>query len=189
VHKPRSTDPTRQLLERLDSSERLTKMLYIDTKTWLPDDLLLKADKITMANSVELRVPLLDHMVLEFAAKLPSRFKVKGIRTKHILKETFQDLIPREIIERKKTGFPVPYERWLKNELHSYAKDILLDRETLARGYLEKRKVKDLFGNARDGFPAKEIFSLIVLELWHRIFADSTMDRMEHSEVRGREYC
>src|ERR1700739_2207394 len=86
----------------------LNRMLYVDTKTWLPDDLLIKADKITMANSLELRVPLLDHRLLEFAAALPSSYKVRKFVTKYILKKALKDRIPRKIMNRKKTGFPVP---------------------------------------------------------------------------------
>jgi asparagine synthase (glutamine-hydrolysing) len=86
----------------------LGKMLYVDTKTWLPDDLLIKADKMTMANSIELRVPLLDHKILEFAASLPQNFKVRGFTTKYLAKKTLRGLVPREILQRKKTGFPVP---------------------------------------------------------------------------------
>ena len=82
-------------------------MLYVDTKTWLPDDFLIKADKITMANSLELRVPLLDHVVLEFAASLPPEFKVKG-HPEASFEKSIHDHVPPEIIKRKKTGFPVP---------------------------------------------------------------------------------
>ena len=170
IDKNRSIEPTRRCLEHNHSTDYLSKMLYTDTKTWLPDDLLLKADKITMANSVELRVPLLDHVVLEFAADIPSHFKVSGMTTKHLLKAAFRDLIPDEIIKREKTGFPVPYARWFNNELYSYAREILLDRETLGRGYFEEKGINSLLQNGTPVIRSKEIFSLIVLELWHRIF-------------------
>jgi len=170
IDKNRSIEPTRRCLEHNNSNDYLSRMLYTDTKTWLPDDLLLKADKITMANSVELRVPLLDHVVLEFAADIPSQFKVSGMTTKHLLKAAFRDLIPNEIIKREKTGFPVPYARWFNNELYSYAREILLDRETLGRGYFEEKGINSLLQNGTPAIRSKEIFSLIVLELWHRIF-------------------
>ena len=170
IDKNRSIEPTRRCLEHNNSNDYLSRMLYTDTKTWLPDDLLLKADKITMANSVELRVPLLDHVVLEFAADIPSHFKVSGMTTKHLLKAAFRDLIPDEIIKREKTGFPVPYARWFNNELYSYAREILLDRETLGRGYFEEKGINSLLQNGTPAIRSKEIFSLIVLELWHRIF-------------------
>jgi asparagine synthase (glutamine-hydrolysing) len=100
----------------------LDQMLYVDTKTWLPDDLLLKVDKITMGNSLELRVPLLDHEVLEFAASLHPSHKVQGRNTKRVLKAAFSKELPPEILHRKKAGFPVPFASWLENELGDHAK-------------------------------------------------------------------
>jgi asparagine synthase (glutamine-hydrolysing) len=149
-------------------------MLYVDSKTWLPDDLLVKADKITMANSLELRVPLLDHVVLEFAASLPVEFKVRGRETKRILKAAFAKSLPEEILKRKKAGFPVPYESWLRGELKKQVADVLLSERSLARGYFQKAEVSRLLEtNFRDGKFAKEVFCLLVLELWHRTFLDA----------------
>ena len=122
----------------------LDAMLYIDTKTWLPDDLLIKADKMTMANSIELRVPLLDHKVLEFAASLPPRLKLNGRNTKYILKKALSKKIPREIRNRKKAGFPVPYASWLRNELKDVVWDVLTDGKTISRGYFRKDAVEKL---------------------------------------------
>jgi asparagine synthase (glutamine-hydrolysing) len=152
----------------------LNQMLYVDTRTWLPDDLLIKADKMTMANSVELRVPLLDHRVLEFAAALPDAMKIKGWRTKHILKKALAHRVPAEIIERKKTGFPVPYSKWLAGELGEFVGDLLGDQRTRQRGYFEPAAVSDLLQRFRRGADlAAEVFSLVTLELWHREFIDA----------------
>ena len=149
----------------------LGKMLYVDTKTWLPDDLLVKADKMTMANSVELRVPLLDHKVLEFAASLPQNFKVRGFTTKYIAKKALRGRVPREILDRKKAGFPVPYERWLRLDLKDWVHALLLDSKTTSRGYFKKSAVEGMLAaDATSGGYSKEIFDLIVLELWHREF-------------------
>jgi asparagine synthase (glutamine-hydrolysing) len=146
-------------------------MLYVDTKTSLPDDLLLKADKMTMANSIELRVPLLDHKILEFAASLPENLKVRGFTTKYIAKAALQSRVPHEILHRKKAGFPVPYEMWLRTELRGWLQDVLLDRETTARGYFKRNSIEDLIAeNSRSGKYSKELLSLVVLELWHRSF-------------------
>ncbi|HEY5041195.1 MAG TPA: asparagine synthase (glutamine-hydrolyzing) [Verrucomicrobiae bacterium] len=161
------------LTAKLNGEPLLNQMLYVDSKTWLPDDLLVKADKITMANSLELRVPLLDHVVLEFAASLPPDFKVRGRETKRILKATFAKSLPAEILKRKKAGFPVPYESWLRGELKKKVEDVLLSDRCLARGYFQKAEVSRLLeANARDGRFAKEVFCLLVLELWHRTFFD-----------------
>lgn len=152
----------------------LNKMLYVDTKTWLPDDLLIKADKMTMANSVELRVPLLDHHVLEFAASLPAHFKLKGVTTKYILKRALEGRIPQEVIKRKKTGLPVPLQSWMSGALRDYSREILMDSRTLARGYFRSNGIENLIAkSAQEKKYGKEIFSLIVLELWHREFLDA----------------
>jgi asparagine synthase (glutamine-hydrolysing) len=168
------------LFRRIDgqtaNQPELNRMLYVDTKTWLPDDLLIKADKMTMANSLELRVPLLDHPVLEFAAGLPSSFKVKGLVTKRILKGAFKDRIPHEIIRRRKTGLPVPLERWMRDDLRDYVDEILLDDRSLNRQYFHKSGIERLLKeNAKGGSLMKEVFSLLTLELWHREFVDKSL--------------
>jgi asparagine synthase (glutamine-hydrolysing) len=151
----------------------LDTMLYVDTKTWLPDDLLIKADKMTMANSIELRVPLLDHKILEFAASLPQNFKVHGFTTKYIAKKALSGRVPREILDRKKAGFPVPYEKWLRLDLKDWVHDLLLDSRTTARGYFQKSAVEQMLADdIRSGGYSKEIFDLAVLELWHREFLE-----------------
>jgi asparagine synthase (glutamine-hydrolysing) len=161
------------LTGKMDGECLLDQMLYIDTKTWLPDDLLVKADKMTMANSLELRVPLLDHKVLEFAATLPAEHKVRGKETKRALKAAFAKALPGEILARKKAGFPVPYDRWLGGELSAGTREILLSGRALSRGYFQAGEVARLLDAQKSsGRYAKEIFSLLVLELWHRQFAD-----------------
>jgi asparagine synthase (glutamine-hydrolysing) len=176
------------LTRNVNDESLLNQMLYVDTKTWLPDDLLVKADKITMANSLELRVPLLDHVVLEFAASLPPDFKVRGRETKRILKSAFASVLPPEVIQRKKAGFPVPYEKWLNGPLRERIEDLLLSDRAAARGFFQKSEVRRLSdANARDGKYAKEIFSLLVLELWHREFADSAKTNLELHDVQRQE--
>jgi asparagine synthase (glutamine-hydrolysing) len=126
-----------------------------------------------MANSLELRVPLLDHRVLEFAAALPRHYKLHGVTTKHILKKALSQRVPAKILERTKTGFPVPYERWIRSEFRDAFSAILTDRKTLQRGYFQKSAVEKLLcANSRGMNYSKEIFSLVVLELWHRTFID-----------------
>jgi asparagine synthase (glutamine-hydrolysing) len=172
----RSLAPAREIADLLKPAGKwglLDQMLYVDTKTWLPDDLLVKADKMTMANSVELRVPLLDHVVMEFAASLPPDFKVGEGDTKRVLKATFAKLLPEEVLKRKKAGFPVPYGMWLRNGLKGRVEDILLSDRAASRGYFQKREVNRLLqADSRSGRFGKEIFSLLVVELWHQAFVD-----------------
>lgn len=144
-------------------------MLYVDSKTWLPDDLLIKADKITMANSLELRVPLLDHKVLEFAASLSPDFKVRGSETKRVLKAAFSHVLPSEVLSRKKAGFPVPYGSWLRNELRARTEEVLLSPDASVTRYLPPPALRGILDeNARDGSRSREVFCLLVLELLHR---------------------
>ncbi|HTT22803.1 MAG TPA: asparagine synthase (glutamine-hydrolyzing) [Candidatus Sulfotelmatobacter sp.] len=173
IDREHSLEPIRRLQAHVRGENTLDAMLYIDTKTWLPDDLLIKADKMTMANSVELRVPLLDHKVLEFAASLPSSFKLNGFATKYILKKALSQQIPKEIRNRKKTGFPVPYESWLRTDLKDFVWGVLTDRRTINRGFFRKGAVETLLrANSNGADYSKEIFSLLSLELWQRTFLE-----------------
>jgi len=173
INREYSVKPLRKLQANVRGQSTLNAMLYIDTKTWLPDELLIKADKMTMANSIELRVPLLDHVVLEFAASLPASFKLKGFASKYLLKKALSQRIPQEIRDRKKTGFPVPYESWLRNDLKDLVWGVLTDRKTTDRGYFNKQALEDLLrANANGSNYSKEIFSLLTLELWQRTFLD-----------------
>jgi asparagine synthase (glutamine-hydrolysing) len=109
--------------------------------------------------------------VLEFAASLPADYKVKGFSLKYILKRALSKRVPRAILKRKKAGFPVPYESWMRGDLKNWLNGILLDRETSARGYFCKSTVEKILSeNASSGKYSKELFSLAVLELWHRQF-------------------
>jgi asparagine synthase (glutamine-hydrolysing) len=179
----RSDAPTQRLFAEVADRSTLQKMLYVDTKSWLPDDLLVKADKMTMATSVELRVPLLDHQVLEFAASLPSEFKVHGKSIKRVLRLALQESVPAPILTRKKAGFPLPYDRWLKTEMRDFVNDTLLAQRSAINSYFNKSTVQTMLEqqqrDAADGTNGKaqhaldysrEVFSLLVLEMWHKEF-------------------
>ena len=177
VDADRSTRFLRECQANTNGYSILSKMLYLDTKTWLTDDLLVKADKMTMANSIELRVPLLDHKVLEFAASLPDNHKVRGFTTKFIAKKVLEQRVPQAILNRRKTGFPVPYASWLRMEMREWLVDLLMDRKTLERGYFNPKAIEFLLSeSAASGRYSKELFCLAVLELWHRIFLDRDVD-------------
>jgi asparagine synthase (glutamine-hydrolysing) len=168
-----SIEPVRKLFARVKDQTVLDQMLYIDTKTWLADDLLIKADKITMANSLELRVPLLDHRLLEFAASLPAHYKLNGFALKYIWKKAMSKRVPDKILKRRKAGFPVPYALWLRHSLKDQVRAILTDRKAVERGYFDKSAVEKLINaNNTSGAYSKEVFSLVALELWHRMFLD-----------------
>jgi asparagine synthase (glutamine-hydrolysing) len=161
----------RGLTGRMHPCPLLDQLLYIDTNTWLPDDLLIKADRMTMANSIELRVPLLDHRVLEFAASLRSDFKVRGRETKRVLRAAVANDLPREVLQRRKAGFPVPYREWLRGPLHRRVEDLLLPGGSCVHRYVRPEAVAQLLrANTAGHDHGPEIFSLIALELWHRVF-------------------
>jgi asparagine synthase (glutamine-hydrolysing) len=172
LDKDYSLQPTNNLF-RKNIKDIINKMLYVDSKSWLPDDLLVKADKMTMANSVELRVPLLDHKILEHAASLPPHYKLNGFSLKHILKSTFRKRVPEVILNRKKTGFPVPYRTWIKNEMKPYVKGVLLDKRCINRGFFNETEIEKLLNiNDNKNDLSQEIFSLLVFELWNQVFID-----------------
>lgn len=176
VNRASSLGVFQEYMRQAPDGDVVNQMLYVDTKTWLPDDLLLKADKMTMANSMELRVPLLDHKVLEFASSLPGGVKVRGIATKYLARKALAARVPAEIISRRKAGFPVPYAVWLRTALRDWTHDLLLDPRTLSRGYFRKSAIENLLSNNTvNGQFAKEVFSLVVLELWHRRFVDQRL--------------
>ena len=165
----RADAPTRELFQQLKNLPRLHQMLHVDTKTWLPDDLLIKADKMTMATSVELRVPLLDSDILEFAASLPASFKVRGWPPKRVLRSALADSVPRAILKRKKIGFPVPYDGWLRHDLKDQVDDLLHD--SALADYFDRDAVQGIVAAHRRGEGgSQEVFSLMVLALLQRQF-------------------
>jgi len=168
-----STEPSKTRFSEVQNCSLLSQLLYVDSTTWLPDDLLVKADKITMASSLELRVPFLDHRVLEFAAQLPDAFKVRKNVGKAILRELCSTRIPKQLVSRPKAGFPIPYDEWLRDELADFAGDVLLSRKTLERGMFRRDGLETLLSaHVEHGNLGKEVFMLLILELWIRTFLE-----------------
>jgi len=179
-----SVEVTRNFVSRRSGDAPLEKMLYVDTKTWLPDDLLIKADRMTMANSIELRVPFLDHKVLEFAAGLAGNQKVRGFQMKYLLKKALANHVPVEILRRRKEGFANPSASWLAHDLKDMVADILLDSKSISRGYFKRQAVEQLINrNSKSVRNTPEVFSLVVLELWHRTFVDAQFAPTSRSTV------
>jgi asparagine synthase (glutamine-hydrolysing) len=150
----------------------LSRMLYFDTKTWLVDDLLIKADRMSMATSIELRVPFLDHRLVERAAAMPPGHKLRRGETKFVLKRVMQGLLPDRIVRRRKMGFPTPLDLMFRGDLFDYASDLLSSRRALERGYFRRSEVERLLKQHRTGGAVhhREIWQLVVLEEWHRSF-------------------
>jgi len=152
----------------------LHSLMYLDVKTWLVDDILAKVDKMSMATSLEARVPFLDHKLVEFVATLPPSFKVKGLRTKFLLRRALSGILPAEILNRKKHAFLVPIGEWFQNGMREFVREVLFSEIAMDRGYFNPEYVKWLVGEHLEGRRDfnQEIWSLICFELWHRLYID-----------------
>jgi asparagine synthase (glutamine-hydrolysing) len=148
------------------------RMLEVDVRTYLVDDLIAKVDIATMAHALEARSPFLDHELMELAAAIPAELKVRGREKKWILREALREWLPDDLLDRPKQGFSVPLSDWLRGDLRSWVREILLDRASLDRGYFEPAAVEALLDRHDAGVDgeAKRIWALVMLELWHREF-------------------
>src|SRR3954452_17812620 len=161
--------------ERFAGLSHHSRMMRFDFETYLPDDVLTKVDRMSMAHSIESRVPLLDNRVIEFAATLPAHFKIANGRRKHILKESVRSLLPPGIADRRKQGFGVPLGVWFRGGLTDVFSDVLKSSRTRQRGYFEPafvdRLVDEHLGGRR-GRPLR-LWQLLVFELWQRQYMDA----------------
>jgi asparagine synthase (glutamine-hydrolysing) len=164
----------REDLARCDSRRPLDRMLYADLHTWLVDDLLIKGDRMSMASSVEARVPFLDHPLVEYAATLPPAFKASGMRTKILLKKLAERYIPRQTIYRRKVGFTVPLTPWFKGPLRGFVRDVILGERAMSRGYFKPEAVTRLVDDHLSARVdrGRSLWTLLSLEIWHRLFVD-----------------
>jgi asparagine synthase (glutamine-hydrolysing) len=167
--------PLAAALERCRPPDVLSRMLYYDTTLWLPDLLLARGDKMSMAASLELRVPLLDHHVVEFAARLPSRLKLRRLTRKVLLRRVAADLLPAQILDRRKEGFPVPASQWLRDEARPMLAEHLAPDVVRRRGLFNPAEVSRLLDTHVAGRSdhSRELWALLALELWCRRFLGS----------------
>lgn len=169
--------PTAHFLARIPHDDRdlTARLLDANLTTYLPDDLLIKADRSSMAASLETRAPFLDHMLVELAARVPANLKLRGATTKAVLKEAARGVLPDDIIDRPKHGFGVPVGRWFRKDLALYAREILLDPAAQARGLFRPGAVEALLdehiGGRRNH--GQRIWLLLTLEWWFRLFIDA----------------
>ena len=156
------------------NSTLLDRLLYADVKTYLVE-LLMKQDQMSMATSIESRVPFLDHTLVEFAARLPDEWKLSGLTTKRVLREAMKGLLPDSILNRPKMGFPVPFSSWTRGAWNQVVRDVLLDRRSRERGIIDPAAVDRLLrDHATSAVNAgDQIWSLLNLELWYRTFIDN----------------
>jgi asparagine synthase (glutamine-hydrolysing) len=155
--------------KRAGARDSLHAMIRSDFEHYLPGDLLIKADLATMANSLELRSPLLDHDVIEWANSLPAKFKVVGRESKHILKDIARTLVPAELIDRPKMGFAIPRADWLRNELREITHDLLTDEVARSRSWFDQHEIHKILSEHQSGQDRDSIiWPALCLELWAR---------------------
>jgi asparagine synthase (glutamine-hydrolysing) len=163
----------RRYFEAADSHATLNRMLYADTKTYL-HELLMKQDQMSMAASIESRVPFLDHKLVEFTARLPLRLKLRrGWTTKYVLRRAMKDVLPAPILTRRKMGFPVPVGRWFRREFKWVVDEYVLGERAAARAVFDQRFVRELVARHDAGENhAERLWALVNFEIWLRRFVD-----------------
>ncbi len=172
-------DPEDLVASRFDRYAALpwpSQMMRFDAETYLPEDILTKVDRMSMAHSIESRVPLVDNEVVDFASALPSTLKIRAGRRKHVLKEVAATMIPREALDRPKQGFAVPLNVWFRGQLAALCADLLLSPRTLQRGYFQPAFVRRLVHEHRSGTRNHDLrlWQLMMFESWHREYVDRT---------------
>ena len=163
-------------LERAPAKDPLSRLLYLDSKTYLPGDILTKVDRMSMLTSLEVRVPILDHVFLEWATSLTPEWKMRGGKQKYMLKKLAQRVgVPREVLDRPKQGFALPLVHWIRHDLKDMILSVLLEPRTLQRGYFKPEAVRQLldehFRQRRNH--SGRIWRLLAFELWHRNYLEA----------------
>ncbi|WP_028784574.1 asparagine synthase (glutamine-hydrolyzing) [Thalassobacillus devorans] len=173
------TNITRPIYSHSLGYDEITKMQNIDIHTWLKGDILLKADKMTMAHSLELRVPFLDKKVFEVASKIAADQKIKANTTKYVLRKAAEGIVPDHVVNRKKLGFPVPIRHWLKEELYDWAKGVIHNSQT---DYIFKksevfRLLKEHVESKKDN--SRKIWTILIFMIWHQIYIEKDYENFQ----------
>jgi asparagine synthase (glutamine-hydrolysing) len=172
-----AVDPEHRVMTTFDRYGALpwaSQMMRFDLETYLPEDILTKVDRTSMAHSIESRVPLLDNDVIDFALTLPAAMKIRRGRRKHVLKRVAAHFLPAGLIDRRKQGFAVPLDVWFRGSLRELFADTLLSQRAMQRGYFDpafvRRLVREHVSGTRDH--ALRLWQLVVLEKWHQQYVD-----------------
>ncbi len=166
----RTKEAIRHLQEDVKHLDPLSQMLYVDTRANLPDDLLMVGDKTAMANSIEVRVPLLDVRMVEFIESLPPQYKLRGLTGKYLHKKALLKWLPREVVYRKKKGFAHPLAKWFSTSMRPMLEELLLSKDSAMAIYFDQKYIRTILDRHRDGLDdcTRHIYLLLSLELWHR---------------------
>jgi asparagine synthase (glutamine-hydrolysing) len=173
---PSPASTFRTWYDQAPAQDHLSRLLYLETKTTLPADMLTKVDRMSMAASLEVRVPLLDHVFVEWSTQLPAGLKARRGKGKYILNKLAERLgVPKEVLERPKQGFAMPLIHWMRQEMKEDIARLLLEPRTVQRGYFNRRGLEALldehFRGRRDN--SNKIWVLLIFELWHRNFLEA----------------
>ena len=165
-----SLDVLRYYYERAETTDPLSRIQYVDIKTYLTDDILVKVDRASMAHSLEVRAPILDYKLMELAATIPSSMKLRGMNGKYIFKKTLNEVLPRSVLNRKKMGFGVPLAQWLRNDLREFARAVIFDQRQ--DSFLNDSPVNRIWQEHQRGFRDRstELWSILMFRLWQREF-------------------
>ncbi|TLN22453.1 hypothetical protein FDZ74_04450, partial [bacterium] len=152
----------------------LDKMFYLDQTIYMVDDILVKVDIASMANSLEVRCPILDYRVIEWSASLPPDMKVGQGQTKRLFRKAFSDLIPADILARRKMGFAMPIDAWIRGDLYAMARDLLTDQTARERGLFNQGRIEDMLERHKEGTASfgLQLWLLLVFEIWSRSLVD-----------------
>src|SRR5205085_5003500 len=163
----------RELVAATDAATTLNRLLYADTKTYL-HELLMKQDQMSMAASIESRVPFLDHKLVEYTARLPRRLKLRGWTTKYILRRAMKGVLPEEILRRPKMGFPVPVGAWFRGRFRHVIDEYVLGERAASRGLFDTAFVREVVARHQSGAEdhSERLWSLVNFEMWLRQFVD-----------------
>ena len=153
----------------------VSRVQYVDMMTYLPEDILVKVDRMSMANSLEVRAPILDHKLMEFAARIPSKYKLNGQESKYIFKKMNEGRLSRDILYRKKQGFCVPLASWFRGSIREYAQEILFDRGSKLNEWFQPQNVRRMWREHQSGRRdhSSQLWGLLMLEMWDRRFGSS----------------
>jgi asparagine synthase (glutamine-hydrolysing) len=169
-----AADPRRDAMAYLARPDRhwLSSLQHLDVKQYLPLDILTKVDRMSMAHSIEARVPLLDHKLIEFAATIPPELRLRQGTGKHIFKRALRGLVPAPVLQRPKQGFAIPLGRWFQGRLSEFARELLLSRAARQRGLINPAYVEKLLRNEGAHDLDFQLWTLISFELWARRYLD-----------------
>jgi asparagine synthase (glutamine-hydrolysing) len=181
-----SLDIFRHYYHKADTEDPLSRIQYVDIKMYLTDDILVKVDRASMAHSLEVRAPILDHKLMELAASMPSTMKLRGMNGKYIFKRALKQLLPKAVLHRRKMGFAVPLARWFRSDLKELAHSVIFGR--FGEGIVNEPTIKSLWQEHQSGLRDRstELWTLLMFRLWERQFATKKVGGRGRNEDRIR---